>query len=99
MTARLLPEGAQVGVDYGKTSINRRVLAPGETVTAIHTMEPELARAVQAAVYSGNFQLSYCYCSIFDECWSANSSVDDGSETNQPIEGQCPNYGEEGFID
>ena len=94
----LLADNARLGVDYGKSSVSRRVLAPGESIVAVQTENTELARAMQEAVYSGALSVSYCYCSIFDECWNLPSSAANAEEIIQPI-AYCPNYGEEGFLD
>lgn len=98
ITEKLLPEGATLGVDYGKSSAARRVLAPGETLVAFNTENTELALKLQESVYNGALAVSYCYCSIFDECWNMPSSIADTEEPIQPV-ANCPDYGEEGFLD
>ncbi len=97
-TAALLDSEAEVGVDYGKNSVSRRVLAPGQSVVAFQTQDAGLALEMQEAVYGGAAQLSYCYCSIFDECWNSSSVRPEGEEPIQSVE-QCPDYGAAGFVD
>jgi len=58
---------------YGRDFISQRVLAPGESVTVFQTQHPPLVRALQAAIRRPDTVLSMCYCSIFDECWQAES--------------------------
>lgn len=58
---------------YGRDFISQRVLAPGESVTVFQTTHPPLVRAMQAAIRRPETVLSMCYCSIFDECWRADS--------------------------
>ena len=58
---------------YGRDFISHRVLAPGETVQVFSTRHPPLVRALQAAIGREGTVLSLCYCSIFDECWQAES--------------------------
>ncbi len=98
MTAALMGTSPRLGTEYGKASISRRVLAPGESVVAFQTAERELALSMQEAVYSGTARLTYCYCSIFDECWSTSSSLPADAEPIQRVE-QCQDYGEASFID
>jgi hypothetical protein len=94
---QLLP-GKTLGTHYGKSSVSRRVLAPGQSVVAFNTVHTELALKMQEAVYNGAARLSYCYCSIFDECWSAYSSRPAGEEPIEPV-AQCPDHGDRGFLD
>jgi hypothetical protein len=53
---------------------------------------------MQEAVYSGATEFSFCFCSIFDQCW-----IQDGSKTavTDPVQsvGACPDYGDEAFLD
>lgn len=98
LTAILLPEGAELGVDYGKSSVSRRVLGPGESLVAFQTQHKDLALRLQDATYSGALNVSYCYCSIFDECWNLPSSADSGAELIQSLS-SCPAYGADSFLD
>ena len=98
MTEQLLEEGVEVGVEYGKNSVSSRVLAPGESVVAFQTHHTELARKLQAAVYSGAAGLSYCYCSIFDECWTVDSLDTTSGDGITAVE-QCPDFGDGRFRD
>lgn len=98
LTAILVPGGTALGVDYGKSSVSHRVLAPGESIIAFQTQHNELALKLQDAVYSGALNVSYCYCSIFDECWNLPSSIDTGEDSIQSMSA-CPVYGAESFLD
>ncbi len=98
-TADILESPAQVGVDFGRNSISRRVIAPGESITAFQTSNRRIALHMQEAVASGRADVVYCYCSIFDECWQSQVWSDaSGAESNQPIDA-CPEYGEAKFRD
>ncbi len=97
VTSLLLGREAEVGVEYGQTSVSRRVLAPGESVDALQTEAAELAVKLQDAIYSGTVTLTYCYCSIFDQCWRKASAEVSSDEQVEPVE-QCPDYGEAGFL-
>ncbi|MEO1078515.1 MAG: hypothetical protein AAFY29_03095 [Pseudomonadota bacterium] len=98
MTAALLGEPAELGGDYGKSSASRRVLAPGESVTAFNTDRRDLALALQRAVYGGEVSLSYCYCSIFDQCWTV-TTPEPPAEAKEPEPGDCPEFGNNAFSD
>lgn len=67
-------------------------------MVAFQTGDAELALKMQESVYSGAAGLSYCYCSIFDECWSVSSLRGAEEEPIQP-EPECPDYGDQGFLD
>jgi len=93
-----LDSKAILGETYGKSSVSHRVLAPGESLVIFQTHESKLARLFQNALYKGELELSYCYCSIFDDCWIkplANSKVEPKIELVE----QCPDYGEDQFAD
>jgi hypothetical protein len=98
VTGALLGGNAKLGVQYGKSSVSRRVLAPGDSVVAFQTDDPDLARAMQKAVYGGGAVLSYCYCSIFEDCWQS-SSVSEGPGKYTDAVAACPSHGERGFLD
>ncbi len=98
LTNALLAEGAELGVEYGKSSVSRRVLGPGESVVAFQTQHNELALKMQDAVYSGAAEISYCYCSIFDDCWMTSSTRPAGEEPIEPVD-SCPDYGDGSFLD
>ncbi len=98
MTVALLGEAAELGSDYGQSSASRRVLAPGDSVTAFNTDRRDLALAIQRAVYRGDVALSYCYCSIFDQCWTV-ATPEPPAAAKEPEEGNCPEFGDDAFID
>ena len=98
LTEALLEQNAELGVVYGKSSVSRRVLGPGESIEAFQTHHTELAMKMQEAVYSGAMTLSYCYCSIFDECWSTSSSRPADEEPIEQVEA-CADYGRDSFLD
>jgi hypothetical protein len=82
--------------DYGRSFITNRVIAPGESVSVFNTHDRALVRALRRGVYSARAAISYCYCSIFDDCWLQQSQ----SPTTRPIPvASCPDYGDRGFID
>jgi len=74
--------------------VSDRVISPDETVVIISTMDPDLARRFQAAVANPNTSVTYCYCSIFNECWLADSQKD--IQNPKPVE-ECPDFGDAVF--
>jgi hypothetical protein len=72
---------------YARDFIVQRVLAPGETVTLLDTRDPALVRALLAAVARDRIGLAACYCSIFDDCWLAESG--DPPRDPAPVDA-CP---------
>jgi hypothetical protein len=90
---QVLP-AAELGVDYGKADASKRVLAPGESHEMFATTNPALVQALQAAVGSGRATIEYCYCSIFNTCWIADSR----SAQNDPLAvDACPEFAGEAF--
>lgn len=98
VTATLLGSSAELGVQYGKSSVSRRVLAPGDSVVAFQTNDRDLALAMQQAVYSGSAVLSYCYCSIFEECWRSGSGSERSDKYTDRVDA-CPSFGPRAFLD
>lgn len=84
-------EGAAVNRDF----ISDRVLRPEETVSVFSTTDVELARKLFGIIKKPRSQLSFCYCSIFDECWLADSSED--LQAPKPVE-VCPDFGDETYL-
>lgn len=80
----------------GQTYVSRRVLIPGETIDMVSTMDRVLVgKFLESLARPGN-SISYCYCSIFDECWVIDSDKD--LQTPDPVE-ECPDFGDEAFGD
>ncbi len=97
-TGRVLDEPAQVGVDFGRSSLRDRVIAPGASVEAFTTDVPDLARAMQAAVYAGDTSVRYCFCSIFDDCWLGQVLAEPDGPAIRVVEA-CPDFGQGAFLD
>ncbi len=90
------------GVDGDmKAALNRnfisdRVLRPEETVVVLSTTDAELARKLSAAVSNKQRSvLTFCYCSIFDECWLADSRKD--LQTPALVDA-CPDFGDDTYV-
>ncbi len=74
--------------------LSGRVLRPEERVDLISTTDADLARSFQAAIATQGNYVSYCYCSIFDECWLADSRED--LQNPEPV-AACPDFGDATF--
>ena len=85
----------KITANVSRNWISDRVLRPDETVFIISTMDPDLARRFQAALANPNTSVTYCYCSIFDDCWLADSQKD--IQNPEPVD-ECPDFGEAAFL-
>ncbi len=81
-------------MEFSQTAANNRVLRPGEEVVIFGTRDAQLVQALRLAASSPANTIEYCYCSIFDECWHANSRT---PESLPRQVAQCPNYGQATF--
>lgn len=88
-----LDSTAQLGISYGKSDVKDRVLAPKESLLLFQTDEYNLAQLLQKAIAQDDLTISYCYCSIFDDCWLKPLPDAAGSQTIQEVD-QCPSNSE-----
>lgn len=86
--------GGDTTAHVGRSFLNDRVLSPDESIAMISTDDPDLARRFQAAIADPNNSITYCYCSIFDECWLADSRQD--IQNPEPVE-ECPDFGDAAY--
>ena len=86
--------GAEPGSPVNRNFLRGRVLRPDEKVELIATHSPDLARRLQAAITAQGTYIRYCYCSIFDDCWLADSRR--GTDEPGSVE-SCPDFGAEGY--
>ena len=94
---RKFDDKAELGVTYGKSDVHDRVLAPQESLILFQTEKYELAQSFQTAIHEGALGLSYCYCSIFDNCWLKPLPDIEGKQIIQSID-QCPSYENKSFL-
>jgi hypothetical protein len=83
------------GAGVNRNFISDRVLRPDETVDVFSTTDAELARKLFGAISKPRSSLSFCYCSIFDKCWLADSRED--LQAPKLVEA-CPDFGEETYL-
>ena len=81
--------------NVSRNFLGGRVLRPEERVDLISTTDPDVARRFQRAIATQGNYVSYCYCSIFDECWLADSRAD--LQDPEPVT-MCPDFGEEAYV-
>jgi len=87
-------QGGHLIDGVSRNFISNRVLSPGESVDSFHTNDPELARKFQEAMSNTENYITFCYCSIFNECWVADSRKD----LQEPESvNACPDFGDEAF--
>ena len=86
--------GGQLTDNINRNFISSRVLSPDEKVDTFHTNDPELARKFQAVMDNPESYLTFCYCSIFDECWLADSRQD--LQNPEAVE-ECPDFSDVAF--
>jgi hypothetical protein len=86
--------GGTVDEHVGRNSIGNRVLSPGQKVDMISVREPTLARRLQTVVRNPDTAITYCYCSIFEHCWLADSRSQ--ALDPEPVKA-CPSFGSETF--
>lgn len=86
--------GGKITDPLGREFVRNRVLSPNEKVEMLSTSDPDLARQFQAAISNPENSITYCYCSIFDACWLADSRRD--IQNPESVEG-CPDFGDAAF--
>ena len=86
--------GGQLTERVSRNFIGSRVLSPDEKVVTFSTTDPDLARKFQATVANTDNFITFCYCSIFDECWLADSRQD--LQNPDAVE-ECPDFGDAAF--
>ena len=85
---------SELAPGVSRSFVRNRVLRPDETVTLIATDVADLARRLQAAAADAESSVSFCYCSIFDDCWVSGSGA--AIQTPRAV-AACPDYGDEAF--
>jgi hypothetical protein len=88
--------GGQLADHVSRNFVSNRILSPHEKVVAFSTTEPDLARRFRASVANSGSFIAFCYCSIFDECWLADSRID---LQNPEAVKNCPDFGDATFRD
>jgi len=86
--------GGTLDDQVGRSHISDRVLSPGQKIDLISVTDTALARQFQAVIANPENSISYCYCSIFDDCWLADSRYQ--ALDPEPVEA-CPNFLEATF--
>jgi hypothetical protein len=88
--------GGQLTDHVSRNFVSNRVLSPDEKVVSFSTTDPDLARRFRASVGNPDSFIAFCYCSIFDECWLADSRED--LQNPEAVE-DCPDFGDVAFRD
>ncbi|MEO1252325.1 MAG: hypothetical protein AAFW81_08275 [Pseudomonadota bacterium] len=82
----------ETAVRFSKSSVDRRVIAAGETVDLFAVADRNIVAAMTEKAATGAAQIDYCYCSIFDACWLFESATEETSRV-----ATCPDYGAQQF--
>lgn len=87
-------QGGQLSERVSRNFISSRVLSPDESVDSFHTNDPELARKFRELMKNPENYITFCYCSIFNACWVADSRKD----LQEPESvNACPDFGDAAF--
>lgn len=62
----------QRAVDYSYSTLNGRVLVPGESIRRIQFYNRLQAGSADSMLRANNFQYKITYCSVYDDCWISN---------------------------
>lgn len=54
---------------YSYSTINRRVMAPGEQIKRFWIHDAWAAEAFDSLIRQHDFRYEICYCSIYGDCW------------------------------
>jgi hypothetical protein len=87
-------QGGHLTDSVSRNFISNRVLSPDESVDSFHTSDPELARKFQEVMSNPENYITFCYCSIFNECWVADSRKD--LQEPESVK-DCPDFGDAAF--
>ncbi|MEP5763281.1 MAG: hypothetical protein ABJ308_01740 [Halieaceae bacterium] len=81
-------------IAFSQNYARNRVLSPGEKLTLFRVVDPAAVIALRHVNQAQGSAISYCYCSIFEDCWLFDSDARDPSP--QTVEA-CPDFGAEAF--
>ena len=60
------------GLRYTQSQITGRTLPPGDPMTVFELTDGPTSERINASI--GRFDMTLCYCSVFDECWVSRYS-------------------------
>lgn len=87
-------QGGQLTGRVSRNFISNRILSPDESVESFSTSDPELVRKFQKVMSNPENSITFCYCSIFNACWVADSRKD----LQEPeLVNECPDFGDAAF--
>jgi len=64
--------GSDSKLTYQNSSLEGRVLAPGEEITPFRIPDPKSGRDFEAKLQARAFDLHITYCSIYGDCWECD---------------------------
>lgn len=83
-----------VGIEdrFGYINMTNQVLSPEQTLSVLRLRDPRNGQLLRN-MWEDRFEISYCYCSVFDQCWIQS---DPEMETPEEVD-QCPAWDGERF--
>ncbi len=90
----LLETAGAADAPIARNFITNRVLSPGQAVEVLATSDPALARKLAELVTHPESAITYCYCSIFEDCWVVDSRRD--VQSPDPVTA-CPDFADRAF--
>ena len=61
------------------STVERRVISPGEKVEMVHVYDSAQAKAIDSLLLWNNsphkFALEICYCSVYNDCWTTDGTT------------------------
>ena len=66
--------GPNAKLEYQNSTLDGRVLAPGEEIVLFRVPDLQAGRAFQAQQRTHRFDLRVTYCSIYGDCWESNGN-------------------------
>lgn len=63
---------------FVNSTVEGRVILPGEKVEMVHVFDSAAARAIDSLLLWNDskhtFKLEICYCSVYEDCWKTNGT-------------------------
>jgi len=79
-----------------RSTLSGRILTAGETIETYRVEGDPVADLLRAEL--DRLQVTVCYCSVFDQCWTVRAFG--GVPDEEPEEvSRCPARGRESFVD
>lgn len=78
--------------EFTYSQMTGRLIRPGETIVAFETRDSATIDYLMVNLEMN--EVAYCYCSIFDDCWTPSDMQNEAPISQK----QCTSYGPDGFL-